>query len=85
MQKQAICISIRKLANAVTVEYKIERQKKSLTIAKRSDDYDIAFGLKPGDKFIIEMRDTQLKSSKIIEIEPQTCPLPYIVKQLETR
>ena len=60
-------------------------QTKTLTIFETAEDYNIAASLKPGDKFIIEMRDTKLKPTKLIEIEPQTCPLPYIVRKLETR
>ncbi len=85
MQKQAVCLTTDKHDNAVTIEYKIGRQTKTVTIFKNSEDYAIAMSLKPGDKFIIEIRDTKLMPNKLIEIEPQTSPLPYIVRKLETR
>jgi hypothetical protein len=85
MQNQAICLLTKKRDNAITVEYKVGRQTKTVTIAQGDEDYNIAASLKSGDKFIIEIRDTKLVPSKLIEIEPKTCPLPYIIKKLETR
>ncbi len=85
MQSQAICLLTKKRDNAITVEYKVGRQTKTVTIFQGDEDYNIAASLKPGDKFIIEIRDTKLVPSKLIEIEPQTSPLPYIIKKLETR
>ena len=85
MQKQAVCHNIIKRQNAVTVEYKINKQIKTVTIACGSEDYGIAINLKPGDKFIFEMRDTFVKPTKTIEIEQQITPLPYIVRKVETR
>ena len=72
------CIKTTNYENLVLVEYRDKGQSKIMGVPCSCPDYELAKQLKPGTKFTIEMRDTEIKPTPNFQIKPTIEPLPYI-------
>ena len=85
-ESTATCIEKKFIESSILLTYKHKRQTKMMGISKSSPDYEMAKELQPGDKFIIEIRDTEIKPiPREIEIPHEICPLEYIQKIIKTK
>ena len=85
MTRYAICENVTDKGSSIRIECKVNHSTKIIEVFPGDDDYDIAKQLTPGDKIAIETRDTELKSTKNIEIPQGKYPITYITKKIETR
>ncbi|MBP5795197.1 MAG: hypothetical protein J6W41_04245 [Alphaproteobacteria bacterium] len=85
-QQIAICTKITDNGDIIQIEYKTGKSLLMMNVPFNEPDFEIAKHLAPGDKFLIESRDTKLKSTKNIQIPDNTVvPIKYIVKKISER
>ena len=82
MERHAICTKIVDYDKMVYLEYKIGRNMYTLAVSKYDDDYNIVKTLSVGDKFVIETRNVELKSTEKFEIVDGVYPLTFITKKI---
>ena len=77
-QSTVTCINTIDYGTLILVVYRDKRQSKIMGVPCGCPDYEFAKQLKPGTKFTIEMRDTEIKPTPKFQIGPTIEPLPYI-------